>query len=183
MTRRGQWVLVGVIVLALVGGLVGATIFFGTDLRQVTVGSAAPQFVARTVDTPPDRRTLSDYRGQVVLLNIWATWCAPCRVEMPSIQRLHDEFKGRGFHVVAVSVDEPGADAAIRDFIKEYGLTFDVWYDPTHRIEQAYQTTGVPQTYVIGRDGVIRQVELGAKRWDAPAKRALIAHLLEEQGG
>ncbi|HEU4566182.1 MAG TPA: TlpA disulfide reductase family protein [Gemmatimonadaceae bacterium] len=182
MTRRGQWVLVAGIVL-LLAGILGATAFLGDGPAHVTVGSPAPAFTARTVDAAPETRTLADYRGRVVLLNVWATWCGPCRVEMPSIEALHREFGPQGLEVVAVSIDEEGADEAIRDFVKEYGLTFDVLYDPSHRIEQAYQTAGVPETFVIGKDGVIRKRVIGATRWDSPANRALVRQLLDARGG
>ena len=182
MTARGQWMVVGVVVLLLGAGAFAATRFLGDELFPVTVGARAPVFVANTLDRPPDRRSLRDYRGQVVLLNIWATWCGPCRVEMPSIERLYREFAPRGLKVVAVSVDEPGTEDQIRGFIREYGLTFDVLHDPSEEIGKRYQVNGYPQTYVIGKDGVIRKMELGAKQWDSGPNRALIAHLLDERG-
>jgi peroxiredoxin len=181
VTRRAQWVLVGAVIL-LLGGLLGVTTFLGDGYEPLTVGSPAPPFEALTLDAPPARRTLADYRGKVVVLNIWATWCGPCRVEMPSIEALHREFAPQGLEVVAVSIDEPGAEEAIREFTKEYGLTFDILYDPTHRIEPAYQTSGVPETFVIGRDGVIRKRVIGATRWDSDAVRALVRQLLAEEG-
>jgi peroxiredoxin len=171
---------VGAVVLAL-GGVVAAAAFLGDD-GPVTVGSAAPVFEVQTVDAAPARRTLGDYRGRVVLLNIWATWCPPCRTEMPSIEALYREFAPQGFAVVAVSIDEPGAEEAIRDFTREYGLTFDVLYDPTHRIERQYQTSGVPETFVIDREGVIRKRVIGMARWDSEPNRALVRQLLAEPG-
>ena len=178
MTSRQQWIAVGAIVLLLGGALVAATRFLGPELFPVTVGSAAPDFRARSLDVPPRPRTLADYRGRVVLLNIWATWCEPCEKEMPTIESLHRELGPRGLKVVAVSVDDPGTENLIRSWVRERGLTFEVVHEPSGRIRDAYQTTGVPETFVIGRDGVIRKKVIGAANWNSAANRALIAQLL-----
>ena len=178
MTARGQWTVVLVAVAVLAGGLWAATHFLGDELFPVTVGSDAPGFSAVTLDREPHVKTLTDYRGKVLLLNIWATWCGPCRTEMPSIEALHREFGPRGLAVVAVSIDEAGQEAAIRDFVREYGLTFEVLHDATGAIQRIYQTTGVPETLVIGTDGVIRKKVIGATEWNSEGNRALIAQLL-----
>jgi cytochrome c biogenesis protein CcmG, thiol:disulfide interchange protein DsbE len=178
MTTRQQWGLVLAVVLLLSGGLYAATHYLSDELFPVTVGSAAPPFTAATVDARPRAKSLADYKGQVVLLNIWATWCLPCRTEMPSIQALHRAFGPRGLKVVAVSIDDPGSEQAIRDFASEYGLTFEILHDASGEIQRTYQTTGVPETFVIGADGVIRKKVIGAADWDSPANRALFAQLL-----
>ena len=92
-----------------------------------------------------------------MLLNVWATWCEPCRVEMPSIEKLHREFGPQGLAVVAVSVDDAGSRAAIRDFVKELGLTFEILHDPKQETTRNYQITGYPETFIIARDGTIRR--------------------------
>jgi peroxiredoxin len=179
MSIRRQWAIVLVVVALLGGGLVAATRFLGGELYPVTVGSKAPDFRAVTIDPPQQERTLDDYEGKVVLLNIWATWCVPCRAEMPSLERLHRRFARHGLAVVAVSIDEhPNAAVLIREFRDEYGLTFDILHDPTPAIRQAYQTAGVPETFVIGSDGVIRRRVFAAADWDSPANRALVGQLL-----
>lgn len=179
MTNRQQWGVVAGIVAFLALALGAATTILGDELFPVTAGADAPSFEAWTLAEPPVRKTLADYRGEVVLLNIWATWCGPCRVEMPSMQALHDSLGGRGLRIVAVSVDEPGQAAAIRAFAQEYGLTFEILHDPTKRIRRIYQTTGVPETFVIGRDGVIRKKVIAADDWNSPANHALLRRLLE----
>jgi len=184
MTVRQQWVAVLGVVALLGAGLFAAVHFLGDELFPVRVGAEAPDFRARTL--PPDaaasapEKTLADYRGQVVLLNIWATWCGPCRVEMPSIEALHRDMGPRGLKVVAVSIDDPGSERKIRDFAREYGLTFEILHDPAGAIQKAYQTTGVPETFVIGRDGVIRKKEIGAANWNSPSRRAVVQSLLAE---
>ncbi len=180
MTLRQQWGFVGAIVAVLGGGLWAGTHFLGAELRPVTVGSSAPAFRATTLDTTPAVKSLADYRGRVVLLNIWATWCQPCEIEMPYIENLYREMGPKGLAVVAVSIDKPGFDPEIRDFVTRHGLTFEVLHDSTGIIQNQYQTTGVPETFVIGRDGVIRKKEIGARKWDSDANRALIAHLIAE---
>ena len=178
MTIRQQWSFVGIVVLILGGGLLAATRYLGDEIFPVTVGSKAPDFRAVTVDGVPTTKTIASYKGDVVLLNVWATWCLPCRTEMPSIQALHDRFAARGLKVVAVSVDNAGFDNAIRQFRDQYGLTFEILHDASGAIKRDYQTTGVPETFVIGRDGVIRKKVIAAADWDSPGNRALFAQLL-----
>ena len=178
MTTQQQWVVVAVIVVVLAGGLLAATRSLGDELFPVQVGTQAPAFSAMTLETVPATRTLASYKGQTVLLNIWATWCTPCRVEMPSMQALHREYGPQGLHVVAVSVDESGTVAKIRAFVHELGLTFEVLHDPTGEIQRAYQLTGLPETFVIRPDGLIIKRVIGATDWYSGANRALIARLL-----
>jgi DsbE subfamily thiol:disulfide oxidoreductase len=181
MTEKQQWTVVGAVVLSLVGGAFAATRILGDELRPVSVGSDAPDFRAETLDDQPRVKTLADYEGDVVLLNIWATWCLPCRVEMPNLERLHGELAPRGLKVVAVSIDDPGKEEEILAFVREYGLTFEILFDETGRIRRTYQTTGVPETFIIGRDGRIRHKQIGAVKWDSDRYRTLIGNLLRER--
>ncbi|MGH7719108.1 MAG: peroxiredoxin family protein [Gemmatimonadaceae bacterium] len=183
MTERRQWMVVGGVIALLASGAFAATRILGDELVQVSVGSRAPEFHALTLDEVPRGKTLADYRGEVVLLNIWATYCLPCRVEMPSLERLHSEFAPRGLKVVAVSIDVPGKEEEIRQFAREYGLTFELLFDEGRTIARDYQTTGVPETIIIGRDGRIRHKRIGAVHWDSESNRALVASLLAEPAG
>jgi thiol-disulfide isomerase/thioredoxin len=200
MTVRQQWGVVAGVVALLAIGLFIATRTMTIELFPVSVGTKAPdfraspllepvypsapnaRFTSRDVGDGAPEKSLADYRGDVVLLNIWATWCAPCRAEMPSIEALHQEFGPRGLRIVAVSVDDPGQQKAVRAFARELGLTFEILHNPTHDIQKAYQTTGVPETFVIGRDGVIRKKIIGATDWSSQGTRALVAQLLAEDG-
>lgn len=182
MTVRQQWTLVISVVLLLAGGAFAATHALRDELFPVTLGSTAPTFEAATLDAPPGVRTLDDYRGKVLVLNVWATWCGPCIVEMPTLEALHRGFKDTDLEVVAVSIDQPNTEAAIRAFVKELGLTFDVLHDPEADISRAYQVGGYPETFVIGRDGVIRKKVIGATDWNSEGNRALVRQLLAEQG-
>ena len=115
-----------------------------------------------------------------MLLNVWATWCEPCRVEMPSLERLHRRLAGTDFRVVSVSIDEDG-DSVVAAFARQLGLTFDILHDQSGAIKRAYQATGVPESWVINRDGVIIKKVIGASEWDGPVNETLIRRLLDEQ--
>lgn len=178
MTQRQQWGLVAAIVLLLAGALGAGVHFLGDELFPVEVGSKAPEIQGVTLDGTRRQKTLADYRGKVMLVNVWATWCEPCRVEMPSIEKLHREFAPQGLAVVAISVDDAGAEQRIRDFVQEFGLTFEILHDPAQVTTRNYQITGYPETFVIARDGTIRRKLIGAADWSSGANRALVRELL-----
>jgi len=178
MTARQQWTAVGVVVLALALALWAATHFLGDELFPVGVGSQAPPFSAATLDSTKRIKTLADYKGKVILLNVWATWCEPCRVEMPSIEKAYREFGPQGLAVVAVSVDDAGTEDHIREFAKELKLSFEILHDPSSSIKASYQLTGYPETFIIGREGKIRKKVIGAADWNSEANRALLRELL-----
>jgi peroxiredoxin len=182
VTERRQWALVIGISVALGVGLWAVTVRLGDELFPLKIGADAPDFAARPVAASPSRelKGIDDYAGEVVLLNIWATWCGPCRVEMPSMQRLQERLGPKGLKIVAVSVDDPGSADAITTFAQGLGLTFELLHDPTKAIERTFQTTGVPETFVIGRDGTIRRRSIGAEAWDSEANVAQLERLLAE---
>ncbi|HEV2671924.1 MAG TPA: TlpA disulfide reductase family protein [Gemmatimonadales bacterium] len=176
MTNRQQWTLISGVVMTAVFGIALA-IKLRPQLNLIEVGTSAPDFKA--VALPGGRpATIADYRGKVVLLNIWATWCPPCKVEMPSMERLHKKLAGTGFQLVAVSVDEEDS-SVVNTFVKDYGLTFQILHDQDGTIREIYQTTGVPESFVIDRDGVIVKKVIGAADWDAPVNENLIRRLLD----
>ena len=157
-------------------------------IEPVGVGAVAPDFEYPTVEG--EMQSLSQHRGKVVLLNVWATWCGPCRMEMPSMQRLYDELADDGLEILAVSVDvrpgetdaggNPGGDVA--EFARSLDLTFPILLNPAGDIQRTYQTTGVPETFLIGPDGKIYRKVSGGTEWDAPAYREQIQRLLEQAG-
>ncbi len=125
----------------------------------VEVGQAAPAY--RAVSLGGDSVSLADLRGKPVLLNVWATWCHPCREEIPELQRLHERYRARGLEVVGVSVDATGDEAAIRDFMKRFGMTYPVWRDPSETVSATFLLLGVPATFLIDRAGVLRWKKTG----------------------
>lgn len=181
---RNQWTIVGVIV-----GLFVVLIGLGWTVRDrflpVEVGSEAPNFAVTDLDGAPVQ--LADYSGEVVLLNIWATWCGPCRIEMPSMQRLHEQMGEDGVNIIAVSIDAPlgAVDAGgnpggdVEEFATEMGLTFPIWLNPSGDIQRTYRTTGVPESFVIDRNGSIVKKVIGPTEWDSEANIALFRRLLD----
>ena len=174
MTQQRQWVAVLASVASIGFALVLVARVRGHEVLQPN--HAAPAFQAARLDGAPSG--LAEYRGKVILLNVWATWCGPCRVEMPSMERLHQRFKDQDFRVVAVSVDQEGADVVSR-FTQDLGLTFDILYDPKGEIQRIYRTTGVPESWVIDRSGMIVKKVVGATEWDSPTNTALVQALLD----
>ena len=145
--------------------------------RGIEVGDLAPDYSAPLLSG--EEVSLSDQRGRVVLVNIWATWCGPCRVEMPPIQQVYERYKDEGFSVLAVSVDAgPDHRDEVQSFVEEYGLAFPVLLDPEGQVTRLFQTVGVPETFVLDREGRIVKRLIGATDWDSSANRALIEELL-----
>ena len=174
--------LLGVVVAV---GLVGFAWFARGRIEPVIAGMPAPAFHVSTLDGTPT--TLDPYRGKVVLLNVWATWCGPCLEEMPSMQRLYRDMAGKDFEILAVSVDN-AVDGkvprqALEKFAADLGVTFPIFHsapDTRDDIQKLYQTTGVPESFLIGKDGVIYRRISGATSWDSPQFRDQILRLLAE---
>jgi cytochrome c biogenesis protein CcmG, thiol:disulfide interchange protein DsbE len=176
MSTRAQWSIVLVVVAVLGLAAWAAVHFYGDEIFPVEVGSKAPQFHAHRLHSTK-QVSLDDYKGQVVLINVWATWCGPCRIEMPSIESLYRTYGPAGLKVVGVSIDDVGDDQ-IEAFAKEFGLTFDIVHDSSFMIEKDYQVTGYPSTFVVAKDGVIRKKWIGQADWNSGYNRALVATLL-----
>lgn len=136
----------------------------------------APAFTATTVDGGPV--ALSDYAGQIVVLNMWATWCSPCRAEMPDLERVWQRYRDDGVVILAVNQGESGAK--ITSFRDEFGLTFPLISDREERIGRLYQLDAYPTTFFIGRDGVIRRVVYGGPMPEAFIESA-VQDMLEEE--
>ena len=122
-------------------------------------GDPVPDVQGATLDG--EAIALSDLRGQVVLVNLWATWCAPCRFETPFLQSLYDEHRERGFEIVGISVDDAGFEDVVREFAGEYGVTYTILHDPEMRSMDAFHAVGLPATYLVDREGTIRFVRVG----------------------
>lgn len=174
-TSKGQWIAVAVIVTILAAALVIGALLT-EDIAQVTTGVEAPDFNAVDLATG-DSVNLSTYAGEVVLLNLWATWCAPCRWEMPSMERLYQELGPLGLKVVAVSVDQLGSDK-VMEFANDLELTFDILHDRSGQVELDYQATGLPETVILDREGVIVHKAIGPVEWDDPVHKARFKRLL-----
>lgn len=147
-----------------------------TGPMPIAVGAPAPAYDAMTIDGSPV--SLADLRGRVVLLNIWATWCKPCRQEMPALDTLHRRHSAAGLDVVGVSIDEPGARDRLVPFAQELGASYTLWHDPADRVSSTFLAVGVPASYLIDRDGTLRWRHVGPVTADDPALTAALEEAL-----
>ncbi|HKZ05414.1 MAG TPA: TlpA disulfide reductase family protein [Methylomirabilota bacterium] len=132
------------------------------------------------VPTPDGGRlSLADFRGRVVLLNFWATWCGPCKEEMPAMERLYQKHRAAGLVVVALSNDSEGSTQRVARFIKESGFTFPVGLDPRLKVASLYGVRVLPSSLVIDRKGHLTAIALGPREWDKPAAHRFFESLLK----
>jgi len=154
-----------VLVAAVLGSLILLQREDSAQRIRAQPGLPAPDFSFPGLDGQLVK--LSDFRGKVVFLNIWATWCTPCREEMPSMEKLHNALKGEDFQILAVSVDALGAKA-VGPFMKKYKLSFPALLDTAGKIQRIYGTTGVPETFIINKEGIIEEKIIGPRDWAKP---------------
>ncbi len=176
---KKQWVIVGIIVALLCGGAY-LGLKLSPEIFPVEAGSRAPEFKAVDIATG-DTVSLDQYKGQVVLINVWATWCEPCKIEMPSIEHVWRELGPQGLKILAVSVDRSD-DGVVKKYQQDMGLSFRILHDRDGAIERIYQTTGYPESFVLNRDGQIVKKVIGAAQWDAPVNHDLFRRLLAQHG-
>jgi peroxiredoxin len=173
-----QWIAVGCIAAGLAGGA-WALIHFSPETARLEVGAKAPDFRVYDLATSDTISLRASYKGSVTLVNIWATWCVPCRAEMPAMERIYDSLGSKGFRIAAVSIDVQGPEA-VRKFTDGLHLTFDILQDPAGSIQRAYQTTAVPMSFLLNRDGIIIKRFFGPHEWDSPGDVTVIERLLAE---
>lgn len=141
------------------------------------VGQAAPALALP--DLKGGRQRLEDYRGRLVLVNFWGTWCPPCLEELPALERLHQAMDGRPFTILAVDVNQPGPDVAI--YAESLKLTLPVLLDEYSRAAKDWRIKVYPTTFLVDADGVMRRKELGPVDWDSPDIRERIEALMPER--
>jgi peroxiredoxin len=167
-----------VVILGILILLQGKDAIFNADKRPILKpGLPAPDFNYPGLDGK--MVSLSDYRGKVVFLNIWATWCPPCREEMPSMEKLYRELKGEAFEILAVSIDAQGAKV-VAPFMKEYRLSFPALLDSQGTVQQLYGTTGIPESFIIDKEGVIAEKIIGARNWATPEVIRFFRYLIQK---
>lgn len=147
--------------LAIIGTL-GVLACAAESAPRALVGDPAPRYAALTL--AGDSVSTTALKGKVVLLNVWATWCAPCREEIPFLQSLYERHQGNGLEIIGVSVDARGQEETIHGFVKDFGMTYPIWRDPDERVQSLYMALGVPASYIIDRQGILRWRRLGIVR-------------------
>lgn len=177
MSSRGAWLITAVIAMAAVYALLAGS---STPLL-LGRGSAAPDF--ELLRLSGESLVLTELRGQVVLVNFWATWCKPCEDEMPAMERLYRALHPDGFELLAISVDED--ETVVARFRDEMGISFPILLDPTRAVSSRYQAFRFPESFLIGRDGFVVERYVGPKEWGTPAYVARVRRLLaaETPGG
>lgn len=141
------------------------------------IGEPFPEYAAPMLDG--DTVRLSNLRGEVVLLNVWATWCPPCRREMPALEQLHRDLKQRDFQLVGVSIDAEGSVDDVRAFVQEIGVTYTILHDPASRIIALLGAPGIPATYLIDGEGRLVAKWLGEIDPSTPSIREPILQAIE----
>ncbi len=142
-------------------------------------GFLAPDFKAPKLEQKKEGReiTLSDYRGKIVLINFWATWCAPCKAEMPAMEELYRSFPRKDFEILGVSIDLVGP-GLVAKYVRDLGVTFPILLDPQMAINDLYEVRVVPTSVLIDREGRVTHRHLGARDWNDRESRKLIAQLV-----
>jgi len=138
------------------------------------VGGPAPTFALPALEGPPV--DLEKLRGRVVIVNLWASWCAPCIEEMPALERLHRKLKDEGVVVLGVSAD--AEEKAIRGVLAKQPLTFTILRDPEGKMADKYHATGYPETFLVDKEGMLRETFIGPVEWDSPALVDRVRRLL-----
>ncbi len=174
-------VIVGVMAMLMVtlvgiGGAAAPDILPVAERNVVKLGEPAPNFRLR--DLNGQMVSLSDLRGKVVLLNFWATWCGPCRVEMPAMEELYRTFSRNDFEILAVSTDAQGASVT-RPFQQENHLTFPILHDADYRVGLTYGARSLPMTFMVDRQGIVRHQIFGARDWAAAEAHQLVQMLMK----
>lgn len=147
---------------------------------RVEIGQEAPPYAARALNG--DSVSLALLRGKPVLLNVWATWCLPCKEEIPYLESLHGKHAAQGLQIIGVSVDARGDEAKINEFARDFSMSYPIWRDPDERVNSRFLAIGVPSTYLIDRNGILRWKHLGTLRATTPGFAAALEQVLKESG-
>jgi peroxiredoxin len=174
---KGNRLVVALIALGVLVAVFGIVWLQSGKYEPPRVGKVAPDFSLTDLDDKPIR--LSDFRGRVVFLNFWATWCKPCREEMPSMEVLHKNFAKDGLVVLAVSIDRVTTTKDIPPFIKSMNLSFPVLVDSWGKTDMPYKRMGVPETFIIDQQGVIREIVIGPRDWTRLDSLTVLLDLLK----
>ncbi len=173
-----KWIVLLLVVAAVAALVVYAVMKQGPrEARIIQVGDHAPEF---RLPAPDGKQvSLSDFRGKVVMVHFWATWCPPCVEELPALDRFYRSMTGTDIQFLAVSVDENGA-AAVVPFMKKYNLALPVLFDPGAPVSHSYGTFKFPETYILDRSGIVRYKVIGPADWSYPANIKAVRDLIDQ---
>jgi peroxiredoxin len=174
---RSNRLMIALVSLLIFGLAFGVVWMQSSKYEPLTVGKIAPDF--ELPDLGDKQVRLSDYRGKVVFLNFWATWCKPCREEMPSMEVLYKNFERDGLVVLAVSIDRVTTKKDIPPFVKSLSLTFPILVDSWGQTDKRYKLMGVPETYIIDQQGVLREKIIGPRDWTLMDNLKILTSLLK----
>jgi len=166
----------GIAISAVCAAPVSTEELMSIGLQPLEQGTEIVDF--ELLDLSGATRSLSDFRGKVVFLNFWATWCGPCRFEMPSMEILYQELNSSGLEIVAVNLQEDRE--SVQSFVDEYGLSFSVLLDTTGRVGATYGARSIPTTYIVDRDGFVIAGTIGTREWDAQEYIRFFERLLSD---
>lgn len=144
-----------------------------SEISAPQIGFLAPEFTLHAIDE--ENYTLSEFRGKAVLVNLWATWCPPCRAEMPAIEKVYQEYKEQGFIVLAINATNQDDPSAIPAFLTQYNITFPILLDESGSVSLLYQLQSLPSSFFINREGIIQEIIIGG-----PMSEALLRTRVEK---
>ena len=147
------------------------------NLQEMTDHSPAPQFTLPTLEG--GKVALNEFRGKLLMLNFWASWCVSCREEMPAMERLYQKYKDQGFVILGVNIKDEKKSAI--SFVKELKITFPIAFDPKGEVGLVYGAWGIPTTYLIDANGLALARVVGSADWYSPGARELIEKILDQQ--
>ena len=173
-TAMKRWTTTGPVIALALAGLTACASQEGAGPPRI--GEPAREYAAATLEG--EQVTLESLQGQVVLLNLWATWCTPCRMETPYLQSVYEEHKDQGFEIVGISMDTGDAADDVEMFVDEFGVTYTILHDPQMRGMELYQVLGLPATFLIDRDGILRWMRYGPIPEDDPEFLAALEDVL-----
>lgn len=187
MAKRNSWLALVAAAVLIIGGAVPgqtqsttASLTVGEMANFTVLPEPAPVSESEFVDVDGNKLTLADFRGKVVLINFWATWCGPCRHEMPDLDRLEAELGGERFQVVAISMDHLGIDR-VREFYAEYSLeNLAIYNDKTMRMQRSMRAFGLPTSVLLNADGLEVGRLVGPAAWATSEAKALILHFMTQ---